>query len=252
MGSSFVLLALVAMASCYGCRAVGGHAHMVYVLVPIGFASFRGTLWVGDVAMRRNVVILASTASQWFYDVYVSWLPPGMEISSYTATESRERRVSYIGPFSMLQCLFALWPIIGVHGSSWQEIYIYSNDYPGEAGATIHVRHSIFPRHWWKRIVYSIQNGDEFFFSFWKIYAPPVVTFAGGVNTKDYIMVAEHAMGPLTPMMPTVANQTVRDSMATMYLDSVGTTIPVHFKFVAMLGRLYDEDWSIGGPMSRM
>ena len=40
--------------------------------------------------------------------------------------------------------------------------------------------------------------------------------------------------------------------MATMFLDSLGTSIPVQFEFVVMLGRLYDEDWSIGGPMSRM
>ncbi len=252
MGSSFVLLALVVMASCYGCLGVGGHAHMVYVLVPSGFNYFLGSFLLGDQIVMRNVVILASTASQWFYDVYVSWLPPRMEISYYTAMESLDRRVNYVGVFSMLQCLFALWPIIGVHGSSWQEIYIYSNDYPGEAGATIHVRHSMFPRHWWKRIVHSIKNGDEFFYSFWKIHTPPVVTFEHGVNTKYYTLVAEHALGPLTPMMPTVANQTVRDTMATMFLDSVGQSIPVDFEFVVMLGRLYDQDWSLGGPMSRM
>jgi hypothetical protein len=252
MGSSAMLAVFIGMASCYGCFAVGAFGHMVYVVVPPEFRYFPGSFVSSGVTMVRNVVILASTASQWFYDVYVSLLPDGVEIGYYTQFEFLSCSVHYVGTHSMLQCLFALWPVFGMHGSSWQEIYIYPNDYPGERGATIHVRHSMFPRHWWKRIVDSIKNGDQFFYSFWKIYAPPAVTFAYGVNTRYYTLVAENALGPVTPMMPAVANQSVRDTMATMLLDSLGTSIPVDPDFVVMLGRLYDEDWSLGGQMSRL
>jgi len=249
-------------ASFTGCFAMGGVDHMIYVAVPNDFPYFtEPRLWICEQDMTRNVVILAQTAARWVFDVYISWLPTGMEISQYTATESNGLyRTAYVGAYSVLQCMFALWPIIGCQSSAWQEIVIYP-DSPGGSVATIHVRHSLFPRYWWSRglWVYTLEKIQ----TFCVIKAPELVTYGGEPNTRDYIRHFAEEIGPYPPMVALLAPFGAADETSieilyrrhiatSMYLESFGTSIEVTREFLNMLFRVYGEVLFQDKPRSRL
>ena len=139
----------------------------------------------------------------------------------------------------MLQVLFALWPILTFYGNKWEESYVYSNNYPWETGATVHLRHSLFPNYWMERAVDSVRNGYAFYDCFSDVVAPPVI-IGGVLNFGAYPDVSVEAYrGPVMLLWPSCVGRGLQTTMGWMWAAALGSTIRVPEDFVRLILRIY-------------
>jgi hypothetical protein len=223
---------------------VDGYGHSIKVSVPSDFNYFpgivRGGIAIG--AELRNVVIAVSTGAPHLYDVFISWLPEIMEISEFNTIPLADRCVEYVGCYSLLQVLFALWPILSVPGNKWEECY---TRWHMEIAITMYVRHSKFPCHWLTRMVPmdAVDPGEPFYGSLWSVVAPAVYGRGDDLNVSDYliVMVTVKDAGPVTIFWPRSGGYALWETMMFLCLTSVATPIHVPFRFACALWCFYHE-----------
>ena len=195
--------------------------------------------------MSRNVLIATSTNTQRAYDVNVCRLPFGMELADWWTIPPASRLYHHVGRYSMVQILYALWPLLNGIDAIWQEFYIFQNNFPADPpnSATINTRHSMCPTHWMQIVVGSMRWGKRFYSSFWD-FTVPAVWFAGGLNYVDYVLAyIDRASGPHMLLWPTMSIRGPKafPLLLDLIYETLGSEIPVPFEFVKRLCRLYDK-----------
>ena len=238
---SRAMFALLLASVFYG-GAATGFGHVLRVRVPETFAYFTGVIQGGIATepMERNVILATSTGSHFFYDVCICWMPETYAIAQYTSIPLASRCEWHVGRYTMLQILFALWPILTRFNDKWEECYVFPNDYVGETGASVRVRHSLFTNNWMGRVVTSVRNGYAFYSCFWEVLAPPVVWGGGVLNFGAYPdMSVEAYRGPVMLLWPSCVGRGLSTTMGWMWVASLTTTIRVPQDFVRMIERIY-------------
>ena len=223
---------------------VAAFGHVLRVRVPEAFAYFPGVLRtpMAAVPMERNVILATSTASHFLYDVCICWMPEIYSIAQYTSIPLASRCEWHVGRYTMLQLLHALWPILTRYGDRWEESYVFPNNYAGESGASVRVRHSLFPNYWMGRVVDSVRNGYAFSSCFWEVLAPSVIV-AGGRNLISYGHLSREAYrGPVQLLWPSIVGRDLIQTIGLMWALSRRSTLHVPINFVRMIALL---SWGI-------
>jgi len=222
---------LVIVSVFYG-AAGAGFGHVLRVRVPTTFTYFPGsvqgalTMHYAPEPMVRNVLIATSTASQFFYDVYIAWMPETPGIRLYTSIPLARRCEQWVGRYTMLQLLFAL-------NDDWEETYVYPRNYVGETGASLCMRHSSAINIWVGRVITSVQNGYAFHKHFWEVVAPPVTHPWGLLNHGDYPTTEYKPHGGAVELLwPSCVGDGLLATMEMMWADSRITRIPVPYAFM--------------------
>jgi hypothetical protein len=239
------MLLLLIVSVFYG-AAGAGFGHVLRVRVPTTFTYFPGsvqgalTMHYDPEPMVRNVLIATSTASQFFYDVYIAWMPDTPGIRLYTSIPLARRCEQWVGRYTMLQLLFVLLPILDALNDDWEESYVFPRNYVGETGASVRMRHSSFINIWVGRVITSVQNGYAFHKHFWEVVAPPV-TYPWGVLNHGAYPITERKLhaGAIELLWPSCVGDGLLATMEMMWADSRITSIPVPYAFMQMLERAY-------------
>jgi hypothetical protein len=234
------MFALILFTSVNEARSMYAFGHIVMIYVEDAYQLFRGSVsGLGASAMMGNVIVATSTNTHQDYDVNISWLPQGMELAAYFTIPLHARRYVYVGRFNMIQILFVLWSILTAAGCCWQEAYVYTNDYRGEVGVTLHMRHAMFPTYWMKRQVDNMQFpnawGARFYACFWDLFVPPVCCRRWGLNFNDYTIEQICSLGGPTDWLWPYYSASLDRKMLVMSIlliyETVGTTIEVPHLF---------------------
>lgn len=126
---------------------------------------------------RNRYVFFASHPSQWWLTAYAVHFANVVlsDISEFMRTG--QKGYSFLGHHSALFIIACLWPLAKKYAMPWMEIVAMGNNYGGESGATVTMRHYLRPSLWWRRVgsELSIPNGLDLYTAFWTMRLPRFV-----------------------------------------------------------------------------
>jgi hypothetical protein len=134
----------------------------------------------------NQIVSIISHPSQWWFEVYAVFFDKSIDDISdaYVPTRSGNRHYVFIGYLSMVMLMLTLVPLFKKHCLPWHEAMIQGNNYEGEVGVTVTVRHYLHPLVWWARqgVERSIPGRLLLYRTFKQLRLPQFVLAEGGWN----------------------------------------------------------------------
>ena len=254
---SFNVVIFVALQLAMTAEAGGAYGHtMVWKLPPYDQASpgrnyepFR-SYWASKIArphlfpVLSNIVHVLSSASQYYYDVWIAWMPETMPVENYLTVPFQSRFAIWWGSYSLLQIMFLLWPLWRTPVSpSWIELYVYEMTGYGESGARIDLRTGRDPRVWLTCYLPDMPN-RAFIHNFWKVQLPPLY-MGQGYRTNFWAITTSNGRGPPMPSLPMdrhTALQTFRAMCSELYKSAIKVPIEwVIFVLLPLMAAPYEQ-----------
>ena len=168
---------------------------ILLVAVPVNGTGAYCSLWFIDLAdapyvvpfLQKHVdglgmnryVCLASHPSQYWFKAYGVYLDYGVDDISdvYVRSRAGKRRYVFIDYVTMLALMMTLLPLFQEHCLPWHEAILQSNNFPGEVGLRVTIRHYLHPRVWWLRgdVERSVAGGKALYSEFKKLKLPKFI-----------------------------------------------------------------------------
>ena len=126
---------------------------------------------------RNNYVLFATHPSQWLLTAYACYFQP-MALSDISEfMRQKHKKTVLLGHYAALFIIACLWALAKKFAMPWLEIVAQGNNYKGERGATITMRHYSQPRLWWRKVgpEMSIPNRQDLYTAFLSMRLPRFV-----------------------------------------------------------------------------
>ena len=164
-----------------GADATGAHV----LLWLADLSEMQQTDWQGKAMFFKghvdyglnSYVLFASHQSQWWLTAYAVYFPTVTLSDISELMRTNAKKTVLLGHYSALFIIACLWPLAKKSAMPWLEIVAQGNNYEGEYGATLTMRHYSQPRLWWRKIgpEMSIPNGRDLYTAFKSMKLPRFV-----------------------------------------------------------------------------
>ena len=270
-----MLLVALMITQPIGTYATGAHV-MLWIadMANVGEAKMADmSMFVQEHAIHgfNRYVMFASHPSQWWLTAYAVWLPMALsdvdDISCVLCRQNKaglcSRIVSKLGYFSALFIIATLWPSAKKGTMPWLEVVAFGNNYAGEAGAKVTMRHHRWPRLWWNRVdgERSIPNGLDLYNTFTSMNLP---RFIVGMGHNFAAWHPYHAGGPKFFTFNYSLNYswlcdgwTMKDIFFAMFeeqktmAENFGPSYEVSRKKLEEVTAIYDTDYEEGAWLTK-
>jgi hypothetical protein len=247
-------IALGMLAVVVPAHATGAYCTMFCIDLGRAPADYEGRVFLQQDVEGYGVnqyVAIMSHPSQWWFEVYAVFFDAVLDDISdaYVSSRSGKRHYFFIEYVSMVLLMLTLMPLLKTCRLPWHEVMMQGNNYEGESGVTVTIRHWLHSMVWWTRRgpEHSIYGGHGLYRSFKNLTLPKLTLAEGGWNYgawKPYWQVSGPNLFSYSPprgwtIKKSFDRMLVEETYKAMYEGRPAPSMRVYRQIVRIYGREY-------------
>ena len=211
---TMMLMPVLVLLCAYGAQSTGAYTQIFvfdwqcYEAVPYAQLPGCGLFHMQDQVLGPNpYTLVCSHASQWWYEVYALWGPitvgrrkPDVSTIFNKTSFLYRRELVFLGHLSFVCIMGVLWTSLLEEKLPWMELCCQGNNYAGEEGCRITIRHHCEPMLWLvqRTINRTIDNHLNLYRTFHRLTIPKLFVDGNLWNWAAYL----GYVSPRCPKLP--------------------------------------------------